>query len=127
MTSLKRSLATAELLLILPSTLFMAALFIRNVQPPQYEPAATALRIVAWYAAHPHIALMGFLITLPLLVFVSGSVTLLRLWKQDEELRNAARRVFSALTVHLAVFSIAAATTIAACILAIVGLHLATD
>jgi hypothetical protein len=50
-----------------------------------------------------------------------------RLWKQDEELRNAARRVFAALTVHLATFSIAAATIIAACILAIVGLHLATD
>jgi len=113
--------------MILPSTLFMAALFVRNVQPPQYEPAATALRIVAWYAAHPQIALTGFLITLPLLVFVSGSVAVVREWKRDEDLRNAARRVFASLNVHLAVFSIAVATVIAACILAIVGLHLATD
>jgi hypothetical protein len=125
--TLKRTLATAELLLILPSTLFMTALFVRNVQPLQYEPAATAQRIVAWYAARPRIALSGFLIAMPLLVFVTGCAALSYLWKQDEELCEAARRVYAALIVHFATFAIAAATLAAACILAIVGLHLATD
>ena len=97
MSSLRRAFATAELLLILPSALFMTALFVRNLQPIQYEPAATAQRIVDWYAARPHIALWGFLMALPLLVFVFGGVTLTRLWKNDAALRDTTRGILWAL------------------------------
>jgi len=127
MPSLRRALATAELLLILPSALFMTALFVRNLQPIRYEPAATAQRIVDWYAARPHIALWGFLMALPLVVFLIGGAALLRLWNNDAALRDTTRGVLWALRAHLATFLIAAATLTAAVILAIVGLHVLTD
>lgn len=40
------SIATIELLLVFPAVLFMTALFMRNVQPEQYEPAHSAQQIV---------------------------------------------------------------------------------
>lgn len=125
--SLRRALATAELLLILPSALFMTALFVRNLQPIQHEPAATAQRIVDWYAARPHVALWGFLMALPLTVFAIGGATLVRMWRNDSALRDATRGVRRALKAHLATFLIAAATASAAVILATVGLHVLTD
>ena len=39
MHALKRSIAALELLLIFPASLFMLALFLREVQPAPYEPA----------------------------------------------------------------------------------------
>jgi len=123
MTSSRRSLAAAELLLILPAALFMTALFVRNLQPVPYEPAATAQRIVDWYAARPQIALWGFLMALPLLVFSIGATTLLRAWKADAQLRQAAGQLLTTLRTHLATFLIAAATLTAVGILGIVALH----
>ncbi len=127
MSHWKRSLAAAELLLILPSTLFMTALFVRNLQPIRYEPAATAQRIVDWYAARPQIALWGFLMAFPLVVLLIGGATLLRAWKADGALRQAARQVLGALKTHLATFLIAAATVTASGILGIVALHMMAD
>ena len=66
MKTIHRSVAALELLLVFPAVLFMTALFARNVQPPQYEPAHTAQQIVDWYAARPHIGLWVLLIALPL-------------------------------------------------------------
>jgi len=63
--NLRPVLATLELVLIAPATLFMTALFVRNLQPQQYEPAHTAQRIVAWYAARTHLGLWLFLIGFP--------------------------------------------------------------
>jgi membrane protein DedA with SNARE-associated domain/rhodanese-related sulfurtransferase len=53
------AIATAEMLLIFPAVLFMAALFLRNVQPLQYEPARTAQQIVTWYVGPPRLGLWG--------------------------------------------------------------------
>lgn len=127
MPSLRRALATAELLLILPSALFITALFVRNLQPIRYEPAATAQRIVDWYAARPHIALWGFLMALPLTVLVMGGAALVRLWNNDAALRDTTREVLAAAKAHLATLLIAAATLTAAVVLAIVALHVLTD
>lgn len=123
----KRTIATAELLLVSPAALFMAALFVRNLQPQQYEPARTAQQIVTWYAARPHIALWGFLITLPLAVLAAGCGTLLRGWSNDAELRQAALRTLADIRAHLAMLLVAGATLAAGGILAIVALHLLTD
>jgi hypothetical protein len=127
MHALKRTIAIAESLLILPSALFMTALFVRNIQPLQYEPAHTAERIVSWYAARPHVALWGFLMTLPLTVLVTGGAALLRAWNCEAELRQATREVLRTVADHFATFLIAGATVTAGGILAIVALHLATD
>jgi len=123
---LRRAIATAEVLLIFPSALFMTALFVRNLQPLQYEPAHTAQQIVNWYAARTHLALWGFLIALPLVVFIAGSASLLRAWRTDAALRDSARRASEALRSHFASVIVAAATLVSVGILAIVALHLVT-
>ena len=124
MKTIRRSVAALELLLIFPAVLFMTALFARNVQPLQYEPAHTAQRIVDWYAARTHLGLWLFLIAFPLAVLVTGCVALVRNWRDDASLREAAQSAFAALLGHLAAFFVAAATLTAAGILAIVALHL---
>ena len=78
MNIVKRAIAASELLLIFPAALFMTALFVRNLQPQQYEPAHTAQRIVDWYAVRPRTGLWGLLIALPLAVLLTGGGTLLR-------------------------------------------------
>ena len=123
----KRAIAATELLLVFPATLFMAALFVRNVQPLQYEPAHTAQRIVMWYAARPHIGLWVLLIALPFVVLVTGCGTLLRSWSDEVKLRQATLQTVAAIRAHLAALLVAGATVTAGGILAIVALHVLTD
>jgi hypothetical protein len=123
----KRAIAATELLLIFPAALFMASLFVRNLQPLQYQPAHTAERIVMWYAVRPRIGLWGLLIALPLAVLVTGCGTLLRSWSDEVELRQAARQTLAAIGAHLATLLVAGATLTAGGVLAIVALHMLTD
>ncbi len=126
MKTAQRALATLEVLLIFPAALFMTALFARNLQPTQFEPARTAQRIVAWYAARTHVGLWLFLMALPLAVLVIGAATLVRNWRSDPALRQAARQALQILRAHLAVLVVAVATVSAAAVLAIVALHVIT-
>ncbi len=123
----KYSIAAAELLLVIPAALFFAALFMRNVQPVQYEPAHTAQLVVLWYAARPRIGLWIFLIGLPLVVLVVGFATVVRSWTQDARLRQAARDTLASVKEHFAIATVATATLLAAAMLAIVALHVMTD
>ena len=127
MNTIKRAIAATEILLIFPAVLFMTALFVRNLQPQQYEPAHTAERIVTWYSLRPHVGLWILLIALPLAVLVIGCATLLRSWNDDVELRQASRQTLSAIRAHLATLFVAAATLTAGVILAIVAMHVLTD
>jgi len=127
MKTIKRSIAAAELLLIFPAALFMTALFVRQIEPLQLEPARTAARIVTWYSGHLKVGLWIFLMALPLFVLVSGSFTLVQSWNEDAELRSAALSALAALRTQWAAFVVAAATVAAAIILAIVALHAATN
>jgi len=127
LTTIKRTIAAAELLLIFPAVLFMTALFVRNWQPEQYEPAHTAQRIVTWYAARPRLGLWVLLIASPLAVLVAGSATLLRTWNDDAALRQATRHTGAAIRAPLATVLVAGATLTAACVLAIVAVHSLTD
>ncbi len=122
-----RFLAAAELILVAPAALFMAALVVRSIQPEPYEPAHTAARIVALYASSVHVGLWLLLIALPLIVLIVGGVVIARLWLADSELRQAAHQALSALRAYLATFFIACATCSAFIILAIVALHLIAD
>jgi len=79
LNTIKRTVAATELLLISPAALFMTALFVRNLQPQQYEPAHRAQRMVMWYAVRPW-TLWVLLIGLPFAVRVTGRATLLRSW-----------------------------------------------
>jgi len=127
MKTTHRSLAALELLLVSPAVLFMAALFARNVQPQQYEPAHTAQRIVEWYAARPHLGLWILLIALPLAVLTIGLVTLTQEWRRNQDLRNATHQMIALVRAHASALLIASATAVAGGILAIVALHVLTD
>ena len=122
-------LATAgvELLFIAPAALFMTALFMRNLQPQQYEPAHTAQQIVMWYAARTHIGLWLFLMALPTLVLLIGCATLCWQWRKDAELRTATRQFLALVSRHLATILVAGASLTALGVLAIVALHTLTD
>jgi hypothetical protein len=127
MNRLNRAIAATELLLIFPAVLFMTALFVRNLQPLQYEPAHTAQRIVMWYAVRPRVGLWVLLMALPFVVLVTGGATLLHRWNDALEMRQAAWQTLAAIRAHLATLFVAAATLIAAGVLAIVALHSLTD
>jgi hypothetical protein len=119
--------AATELLLVFPAALFITALFVRDLQPLQYEPARTAQRIVDWCAASPHVGLWLLLIALPLIVFAGGYVWLLGSWKTEAELRDAGRQTVASVRAHVATVVVAIATLAAGGILAIVALHLIAD
>jgi len=127
MKIMKRAIAATELLLIFPAALFMTALVVRNLQPLEYEPAHTAERIVTWYSGRPHIGLWVLLIALPMTVLSTGCGTLLRNWRRDTALRQAARHTLAAMRAHIAMLLVAGATLTAGGILAIVALHVLTD
>ena len=126
MKILKPALAATELLLVFPAALFMTALFFRNLQPQELEPAHTAQRIVDWFAASPRLGLWVFLMALPMTVLLVGTSTLLRSWRGDAELRASTRQVVVVIRGHIAPLLIAVATLAAAGILAIVALHVVT-
>ena len=123
MRSLKSALAATELLLVFPAALFMTALFVRNLQPLQYEPARSAQRVVDWFAASPHLGLWVLLFALPLTVLFLGAVALVRAWRSDAELRRSTVQLASIFRTHFATVLIAMATFAAGSILAIVALH----
>src|SRR5579859_5803069 len=120
MKTIKSALAATELLLVFPAVLFMTALFVRNLQPQQYEPAHTAQRIVDWYAASPHVGLWVLLIAMPLTVLSIGVITLIRTWKADANLRQSVRQFAGILREYAATALITLATLTAGVILAIV-------
>jgi hypothetical protein len=127
MPTIRRYIATLEFLFIFPASLFMIALFVREIQPPQYEPAQTARRLVDWFAARPLLGLDVLLIALPFAALVIGAATVLRTWRTDAQLRDAAVQTLAAVHAHVAALLILLATLIAAGILAIVALHVITD
>ena len=127
MHALKRSIATLELLLIFPASLFMLSLFLREVQPAPYEPAQTARHIVDWYAARPRVGLQLFLMALPFAALIIGGATVLRAWRTDAELRQAVLQTLTAIRANFSALLIAGATLLAAGILGIVALHVLTD
>src|SRR5215472_8429718 len=119
MNTLKRAIAATELVLIFPAALFMTALFVRNLQPQQFEPAHTAQRIVEWYAARTHLGLWLFLMALPLAVLIMGAVSLATAWRRDPQLRVSCIQIWSTIRAQCAALLIALATLTAGGILAI--------
>jgi len=127
MNTIRRSIATLELLLVCPASLFMLALFLRAIQPPQYQPAQTARLVVDWFAARPHVGLDLCLIALPFIALIIGCLAVLRAWRTDAQLRESALQTLAAIRANFSALLIAAATLVAGGILSIVALHIVTD
>ena len=123
----KRLIAAAELLLVFPAVLFMGSLFVRQIQPQQYQPAHAAEQILEWYAARPHVGLWILLILMPFTVLVSGAGVLLRSWNRDAALRQTTKAALLIIRSHAATLFVAACTLTAGGILAVVALHVLTD
>jgi hypothetical protein len=116
--------AAWALVLIGPAVLFVTALVIRRVPPPESEPARSAERILGWYAAHPQLALWGFLFLLPLSAFILGSAALLRTWGANPKLQYFAWRALAAIPEHWPAVSIGGATVLALGVLVMITAHL---
>ena len=117
-------IAAWALVLVGPAVLFVTALFMRRVPPPGSEPARTAERVLAWYAAHPQLALWGFLFFLPLASFLLGLAGLLRTWGDNPKLQYFAWRALEAIPEHWPAVSIGGATLLAAGVLVMITSHL---
>ena len=127
MKTITRLLAALELTMVFPAALFMAALFARNIQPVQYQPAHTAQAIVDWYASRPHLGLWVLLGALPMAVLVIGLFYMAHEWRRNEDLRVSTRKMLCLVRSHASPVLIAAATLTAGWILAVVALHVITD
>ena len=117
-------IAACALALVGPGVLFVAALYLRQVPPPDSAPARTAERIVRWYAAHPQFALWVLLFLLPLSAFLLGSAALLRTWANNPELQYYTWRALAEIPEHWPAFSIGGATLLSAGVLAMITAHL---
>ena len=122
MKAIKRTIATIELLLVFPASLFMIALFLREVQPL----AQTGL-LVQWFSHHVVLGLYVFLIAMPLAAFLVGCAMVLRSWRSDAELRRTTLEVFASVRAHVASLLIAGATLMAGGILTLVAMHMITE
>ncbi len=112
------------LALLGPAVLFLAALCLRQVPPPESRRARTAERIVRWYAAHPQLALWVLLLLLPFTAFVLGSTTLMQTWLDNPQLRRYTWRMLSEIQEHWPSVSIVAATLVSFGLLVMVTAHL---
>jgi hypothetical protein len=117
-------IAAWALALVGPAILFVAALVIRQVPPPESQPARTADRIVKWYAAHPQFALWVLLLLLPMSTFVLGSAALMRTWDENPKLQYYTWRTLTEIPEHWPALSIGGATLLAAGVLAMITTHL---
>ena len=127
MTNFRRFLAAFEIMLIFPAALFMTALLLRSIQPVQFQPARTAQQVVDWYAARPHVGLWLLLIALPLLVAATGLAWLTRTWQRDQAFRDSAATLLTIVRSQASALTVAATTSVAAMILAIVAFHMLTN
>lgn len=120
--------AVAEWLLVLPAAVFLAAAALRQLQPAQYEPARTSLIIFEWAATHISRAGAALLfLGLPGIAVVAGCIALLRLWRQDEALRQDLMTALAGLRRHAVIALMAVATLLAGSILAAAAVHIITD
>jgi hypothetical protein len=117
-------IAICAFALVGPAVLFVTALFLRQVPPPESEPARTAERIVRWYAAHPQLALWVLLFLLPLSAFILGTAGLLRTWGENPRLQDYAWRALAAIPAHWPAMSIGGATLLSAAVLVMITAHL---
>ena len=121
MNTLRRAVAAAELLLLVPAALFMAALFMRNVVPER-DPPNVFQGVVMWYEARSW-SLPVLLFGLPLVVLTVGCAALVQNWRSDAALRRATGQALVALRPYVALLLVAVAVVPAGSVLAIVAFH----
>ena len=117
-------IAAWALVLVGPAVLFVTALFVSRVPPPDSPPARTANRIVRWYAAHPQLALWVLLLLFPLSALILGTAALLRTWGDNPKLQYFTWRALEEIPEHWPALSIGAATFLSLGVLVMITAHL---
>jgi hypothetical protein len=123
MRRLVRVIAAMQLVLLSPAAVFLTAVFVAAGDPPQYDLAHLAQRIVMWYSARMW-TLWVLLLALPLAGLVTGCATLRLSWSHDVEGPHVARQSLALIPAPLATLFVAGTTLTSAGILAIVVLHM---
>lgn len=118
-----RFVASLQAALVLPAALFMTAVLVGAGDPPQYDLARMARRLVLWYSQRTW-TLWLLLLALPLVALAGGCATLLRSWNRHDEPQDASRPSLAMIPAPIATLFVAATTAISACIVAIVVLHM---
>jgi hypothetical protein len=120
--------AVSEWLLVLPAAVLLAAAALRQLQPPQYEPARTSWLIFEWTTGHISRAGAALLfLGLPGLVVIMGCTALLRIWGENETFRQDVMSAVEVLRRHAAIALMTIATLLAGSILAVAAVHIITD
>jgi hypothetical protein len=114
-TAPSRALATAHLLLISPSLIFMCSLLLRHFHNESFA----AQHIVMWYAGRMW-SLWVLLLALPLAIVVTGCLAMRKQRVSPGHEQQAARRINRDWTTQILVGT----TTLSILILAVVVLHM---
>ncbi len=115
--------ATLQTVLIVPGVLFLTSVLVSAGDPPQYELAHVAQRIVSWYTGRTW-TLGVLLLLLPLAGLVAGCATLIHDWRGEIQIQPAARSSLAAIPAPFATLVVGWATLTSAEILAVVVLHM---
>jgi hypothetical protein len=114
--------------MVLPATMFLAAAALRFLQPRQYEPARISWIIFEWTATHiSHLGAAMLFLGMPGLVVVAGCATLLRMWSENQTLRDDAALALTIVQRYGAVGSLAVATLLGAAIFTLAIVHIVAD
>ena len=122
------AVAISEWLFVLPATFLLGGAALRQLQPPENEPARTISAIFAWIGlriSHADAALL--FVILPCVAAFAGGLTLLMAWRRSEILRQDTVAVVASLRRHLSVVILGTGTLLAGAILAAVVIHIITD
>ena len=121
-------LAIGEWLIVLPAVVFLVAAALRNLQPPQFEPARASWAIFDWTTTHiSHLGAAALFIGIPGLVLLAGCAALVRSWQQDQALRDDAILGIAILRRNLVIGLLMTATLLAAAVFTLAVAHLVTD
>ena len=121
-------LAISEWLLVLPASLLLGGAALRQLQPPQHEPArtiSTNFSLIGPRISHADAALL--LLGLPAIAAVTGCAVLLMAWRRSETLRQDTVAAFATLRRNFAVAILGMGTLLAGAILTAVIIHIITD
>ena len=118
-----RAVAIAQLAFILPAALFLTSVLVSVGDPPQYELAHLAQRIVAWYSGKWW-TLEFLLILLPFVALVAGCTALLRGWSGELRHEPVTRAALATIPAPIATLFVGWATVTSASILGVVALHM---
>jgi hypothetical protein len=118
-----RAVAAIQTACILPAALFLTSALVGLGDPPQYELAHAAQRVVAWYSRQQW-TLEILLILLPFAALVAGCSMLLRSWKGETQAATPVQPALAAIPAPVATLFVGWATLTSAGILGVVALHM---